>query len=135
MICFDWIYPEAARTLALEGAQVIALPANLVLPHCQAAMVTRSVENRVFSVVANRAGTDRREGLEPIAFTGSSRIIGPDGEILVELEPDEEAVRVVEIDPTLAADKTVASGNAIFAERRPELYSALTRPQPDTGAS
>ena len=40
MICFDWIFPEAARTLALQGAQVICHPANLVLPYCQAAMVT-----------------------------------------------------------------------------------------------
>lgn len=41
LICFDWIFPEAARTLALQGAQIIAHPANLVLPYCQNAMVTR----------------------------------------------------------------------------------------------
>src|SRR5258708_3825489 len=34
MICFDWIYPESARTLALGGAALIAHPSNLVLPHC-----------------------------------------------------------------------------------------------------
>ena len=34
MICFDWFYPEAARTLALQGADIIAHPSNLVLPHC-----------------------------------------------------------------------------------------------------
>jgi len=126
MICFDWIFPEAARTLALRGAQVIALPSNLVLPHCQAAMVTRSIENRVFTAVANRAGTDRREGRDPIRFTGGSRVIGPDGEVLVDFEPDEAAVRTVEIDPELALSKTVASGNEIFKERRPDLYGALT---------
>jgi len=126
MICFDWIYPEAARSLALAGARVIALPANLVLPHCQAAMVTRSIENRVFSVIANRGGEDRREGREPIRFTGGSRIIGPDGEVLVECDRDEEAVRTVEIAPGLAASKVVPSGNDIFAERRPDLYGALS---------
>ena len=35
MICFDWIFPEVARSLALLGADVIAHPANLVLPYCQ----------------------------------------------------------------------------------------------------
>jgi len=128
MICFDWIYPEAARTLALEGARIIVLPANLVLPFCQEAMVTRSIENRVFSVVANRAGSDSREGLAPVAFTGRSRIIGPDGEVLVDLDSSEEAVRVVKIDPELAASKRVASGNELFKERRPDLYGALTDP-------
>lgn len=128
MICFDWIYPEAARTLALAGAQVIVLPANLVLPLCQAAMVTRSIENRVFSVVANRAGADAREGLDPVRFTGGSRIIGPDGEVLIDFDRDEDAVRAVEIEPKLAEDKHVASGNEIIAERRPELYRALARP-------
>ena len=42
MVCFDWFFPEAARTLALRGAQIIAHPANLVLPWCQTGMVTRS---------------------------------------------------------------------------------------------
>ena len=41
MICFDWIFPEACRTLALAGAQIIAHPANLVLQYCQDAMITR----------------------------------------------------------------------------------------------
>ncbi|MDP2208065.1 MAG: nitrilase-related carbon-nitrogen hydrolase, partial [Bacteroidota bacterium] len=49
MICFDWLFPEAARTLALKGAQLIAHPSNLVLPHCPDAMVTRCLENKVFS--------------------------------------------------------------------------------------
>jgi len=134
MICFDWIYPEAARTLALHGAWVIAVPANLVLPLCQPALVTRSIENRVFTALANRAGADRRQGLEPLRFTGRSRIVGPDGEVLVEVGCEDEAVCTVEIDPALAADKTLASGNEIFAERRPDLYGALTEP-PGAGGS
>jgi predicted amidohydrolase len=46
MVCFDWFFPESARTLALRGAQIIAHPANLVLPYCQTAMVTRCLETR-----------------------------------------------------------------------------------------
>ena len=48
MICFDWIFPEVARSLALKGAEIICHPSNLVLPHCPKAMKIRSLENRVF---------------------------------------------------------------------------------------
>ena len=44
MICFDWIFPETCRSLALQGMQVLAHPSNLVLPHCQSAMITRCIE-------------------------------------------------------------------------------------------
>ena len=43
MICFDWYYPEAMRTLMLKGAEVVAHPSNLVLPHCPESMKIRSV--------------------------------------------------------------------------------------------
>ncbi|MFH1613108.1 MAG: nitrilase-related carbon-nitrogen hydrolase [bacterium] len=52
MICFDWFFPEVARTLALKGAQIICHPANLVLPFCQKAMITRSIENHIFTITA-----------------------------------------------------------------------------------
>src|SRR5919202_6692477 len=58
MICFDWFYPEAARTLALKGAEVLCHPSNLVLPYCPDAMVTRCLENHLFSVTANRIGSE-----------------------------------------------------------------------------
>jgi predicted amidohydrolase len=48
MICFDWQFPEAARTLAMKGAQILCHPSNLVLPWCQQSMLLRSLENRVF---------------------------------------------------------------------------------------
>jgi len=62
MVCFDWFFPESMRTLSLKGAQVVCHPANLVLPYCQTAMVTRCLENRVFAVTANRTGTEDRGG-------------------------------------------------------------------------
>jgi predicted amidohydrolase len=62
MICFDWYFPEAARSLALRGAQIILHPANLVLPFCQDAMITRCLENRVFAVTANSGGAEMRQG-------------------------------------------------------------------------
>ena len=58
MICFDWFYPESARALALAGAQLIAHPSNLVMPHCPDAMVTRCLENHIFAATANRIGVE-----------------------------------------------------------------------------
>ena len=57
MICFDWFFPESMRVLALQGAEVVCHPANLVLPFCQDAMITRCLENRVYAITANRTGT------------------------------------------------------------------------------
>ena len=47
MICFDWIFPEAARSLALAGAEILCHPSNLLLPWGQAAMITRRPEMAV----------------------------------------------------------------------------------------
>ena len=81
MICFDWFFPETARSLALLGADIIAHPANLVLPYCQKAMITRCLENRVFAVTANRIGQEKR-GEDDFQFTGASQIISYDGKVL-----------------------------------------------------
>jgi predicted amidohydrolase len=121
MICFDWRFPEAARTLALSGAQLIAHPSNLVQPYCQDAMVTRAIENRVYVVTANRVGTEERGGLS-VSFTGKSRIVAPDGSILADGPIGEPAARAVEIDPALADDKSVTRHNDLLRDRRPPFY-------------
>lgn len=121
MVCFDWQFPESARSLALAGAQVIAHPSNLVLPWCQEAMKTRSLENRVFSITTNRIGTERNGDYEE-TFTGASQILNTKGEILVRLATDTSEIHTVEIDPSLAANKTVTAHNDAFADRRPDMY-------------
>jgi len=121
MICFDWIFPESARTLAINGAQIIAHSANLVLPWCQQAMITRSLENRVFSITSNRIGKEKNEDKE-LYFTGMSQILTSKGEIIKRLDENEETVYITEIDPTLAENKMVTEYNHIFNDRRPDLY-------------
>jgi len=121
MICFDWQFPEAARTLALRGARIICHPSNLVLPWCQQAMITRSLENRVFSITSNRVGTERNGDLEE-TFTGASQILSTKGEILVRMQTIGSGISTCEIDPDLAAIKTVTERNDAFADRRPEFY-------------
>jgi len=117
MICFDWFFPEAARTLALKGAQIVLHPANLVLPWGPAAMITRSLENRVFSVTANRVGLER--GLR---FIGKSQIVSPRGKVLASAPSGSAAVCVSAIDPALAFNKNVTPANHLFRDRRAKLY-------------
>lgn len=124
MVCFDWIFPESARTLALKGAQIIAHAANLVLPWCQQAMITRSLENRVFSVTCNRTGKEKK-GDKELHFTGMSQILDPQGKILKRLDQEEETVKLVEIDPQVALNKNVTEHNHIFQDRRTEFYEEI----------
>jgi predicted amidohydrolase len=124
MICFDWIFPETMRLLALNDAQIVFHPANLILPHCQAAMVTRSLENRLFSVTANRIGTEEIAG-KKLTFTGCSQIVAPDGKVLAQASADKEEVGVVEIDPNQASDKMITENNHILKDRRVDMYGAL----------
>lgn len=122
MVCFDWIFPESARSLALGGAQVIAHPANLVLPYCQRSMITRALENQVFTATANRIGNEERLPGRRLHFTGSSRLVGPDGKVIAEGPPDQPAVITAEIDPELAKDKHITSVNDVLTDRRPDQY-------------
>ncbi|TVR63339.1 MAG: hypothetical protein EA426_00915 [Spirochaetaceae bacterium] len=122
MICFDWFYPEAARALALAGADVILHPSNLVLPYCQKAMYARAVENRVFIATVNRVGRETNTHGDDLTFTGASQLVSPSGEYLVTLPIDSEEVRTVEIDPTVARSKQINEFNDLLAGRRPEFY-------------
>ncbi|MFZ5515218.1 MAG: nitrilase-related carbon-nitrogen hydrolase [Candidatus Zhuqueibacterota bacterium] len=121
MICFDWLFPEAARTLALKGADVLCHPSNLVLPYCQSAMITRCLENRVFAITANRIGAESR-GDGSLTFTGGSQIIDPRGQILFRAGRDTEESVVVSIDPELARDKSITRNNNALNDRRPDMY-------------
>lgn len=122
MVCFDWRFPEAARTLALAGADVIAHPSNLLMPHCQDAMVTRAIENRVYVVTANRVGGEHRAPRPPISFTGKSVIVTPDGDTVAKGPGDVPARISAPFDPAVARDKRLSSGNDLLRERRPDTY-------------
>ena len=122
MICYDWIFPEAARTLALKGADIICHPSNLVLPHCPEAMKTRSIENRVFTITANRVGTEERVTGTPLTFIGKSQITSPSGEILSRAPSGRLYSCTKEIDPRLARNKLITPQNDIFTERRREFF-------------
>lgn len=121
MICFDWIFSEVIRTLALEGAQVIAHPCNLVMPYCQNAMITHCLENRVFDVTANRVGSEKR-GEDDFTFTGGSQITSFDGQVLSSAPSNAPYVSVIDIDEKKSENKMINKYNDIFKDRRTEFY-------------
>lgn len=122
MVCFDWLFPESARTLALAGADLIAHPSNLVLPHCPDAMPVRALENGVFTATANRVGTESN-GRESLTFIGRSRICSPRAAVLADAPRAEEGVFSTEVDPHEArASRRVNAYNHRFDDRRPDLY-------------
>ena len=121
IVCFDWFFPESMRTLALKGADVICHSANLVLPFCQDAMITRCLENRVFAVTANRSGEEERNG-KKFCYTGRSQITGPDAKILCRADAVTEEIGIAEIDVTLSRDKNLNYYNHIFLDRREKFY-------------
>lgn len=131
-ICYDIEFPELTRGLALEGADLIALPANW--PHDadppngqpilhSLASVTAYL-NEVFVAVCDRCGIERR-----VEFEGGSVIAGPRGAILggpIESRGAQTISAAVEL--TAAGDKRTGAHNDAFADRRPERYaSGLTR--------
>jgi predicted amidohydrolase len=118
VVCFDWVFPEAWRTLALEGADIICHPSNLVLPgFAQQAVPVHGLTNRVFVITANRTGTE-----ENLTFTGRSLIADPKGKVLSQAGESEAAIKVQNLDIELARDKQITPQNHLFQDRRPEEY-------------
>ncbi len=120
MICFDWFFPEACRTLALKGAQIVAHPANLVLPWGPSGMRIRSLENRIFTVTANRIGTEKN-----LTFIGQSQLVSPRGEILIKAPEKRSFCATARIDAALALRKRITPHNDLFKDRRTDLFSDL----------
>lgn len=121
LICFDWLFPEVWRILALKGADVIAHPSNLVIPgFCQRVMPSHALINGVYTVTANRIGSEGN-----LTFTGLSTIADPRGQVLAQGPQAAEDVRIVDVDLSLARDKAITPRNDRLLDRRPEIYEEL----------
>jgi len=132
-ICWDQWFPEAARSMALLGADVILYPTAIgsepqnptwdSSAHWQRVMQGHAAANLVPVVAANRIG---REVGNPttVTFYGSSFITDATGEKVAEAGRDDERVLVAEID--VEANRAMRAAWGLFRDRRPELYGALT---------
>ena len=121
MICYDWRFPEAARSLGLLGADLIVCPSNLVTNIWTKVMPARAIENKVYLAVANRIGSESYED-EVVSFNGLSGIWSYNGDLLAGCPSDEEWVITTAIDPSKTRDKSFNAFNNIVADRRPEMY-------------
>jgi predicted amidohydrolase len=121
LICFDWVFPEAFRALAVQGAEIICHPSNLVIPgKCQSAIPTHALCNGVYIITANRIGTEGE-----LTFTGGSIIAGPRGDVIAEASPDRDEVVIRDVDLELARDKMITPRNNLIDDRRPDQYGLL----------
>lgn len=133
-ICWDQWFPEAARVLALRGAEVILYPTAIGSEphdptydssrHWQRVMQGHAGANLVPVVAANRVGieTGRQHTL---TFYGTSFIAGPTGEVIVEADRTSESVITAEFD--LDAVAALRHSWGVFRDRRPELYEPIVR--------
>ena len=129
LICYDMRFPEAARSLALRGADVLVVPTNWPEGADSAPEFltrARAWENRMYVVACNRVGGERGT-----RFIGRSQIVAPDGTFLAQADGETETILYADIDPQKARQKKVVFEPGVFeldpvGGRRPELYGALT---------
>jgi len=125
MICFDWVFPEVARLMAMAGADLILHPSNLVTPYCQRAMFARAVENAVFIATVNRVGEERYPDGTALRFTGASQLVGNRGDVHLSLPAEGEAAAVADLDFRAARDKWLTEHNHLMRDRRSEFFGPL----------
>lgn len=130
-ICYDAAFPEAARSLGILGADLIALPTNWPPgSECTADCIinARALENAVYFIAVNRVGEERG-----FRFIGHSKIADPSGRTLAVSNCDQEEILYADIDLEKARRKhiiRVPGKHEIdrLADRRPEMYGLLTAP-------
>lgn len=116
-ICYDLRFPELARRLAVEGAEIIIVPAEWPKPreeHWRTLLRARAIENQLFVIAANCCGIQGK-----LDFFGESMIIGPKGEILA-AAGYEPAVIQAELDFSVMTEWR--GQITCFADRRPAYY-------------
>ena len=117
-VCYDYMFPEFWRKMALDGVRLFCNTANFVSEYGFPMMRARSVENGVFSITTNRTGTDSDQ-----EYKGGSEIIDNRGNLIAKASNSEEEVKVVEVDLTKSDDKNWNNINDLMADRREELYN------------
>ena len=131
-ICWDQWFPEAARAMALKGAEILFYPTAIGTEpqdasidskeHWQTVMRGHAGANLMPLVSSNRVGREAMTESE-ITFYGSSFIAGPQGELIAEAPRQGEAVITASLD--LERIRAQRSAWGLFRDRRPDLYEPL----------
>jgi 5-aminopentanamidase len=130
LICYDCSFPEAARILKLKGAQILAIPTNWPNPTdvWEHTPPVRATENHLHVIASDRVGVERT-----YEFAGHSQIVDCNGTRLVMADGTEETIIYGEINPAEADRNHLIKRPGEWeidrvADRRPEMYAALTEP-------
>lgn len=119
-VCYDLRFPELFRKMALEGAEIICVPAEWPYPrqeHWRTLLQARAIENQLFVVAANCCGQQGK-----LEFCGMSMIISARGEVLAEKEEcNAEIVATIDQEEMVAYRKQIQC----YTDRRPEIYGTL----------
>ncbi|MFD0694515.1 N-carbamoylputrescine amidase [Paenibacillus sp. GCM10027628] len=131
-VCWDQWYPEAARCMALMGAELLFYPTAIgsepqdgsidSKDHWQMCMLGHAAANLMPVIASNRVGTETDDDSR-IDFYGSSFIAGPQGNKIVEANRTEETTLVAEFDLDQLEVQRIEWG--IFRDRRPDLYKRI----------
>ncbi len=127
MICYDWRFPEAARSLALNGAEVIAVPSNIVTTTGMLieTLKVRAFENKIILAFSDRIGKENTlidSKNEELIFRGQSCIINYNAEILSQELNDVESITYANIDTYKTSEKTINKFNNIISDRQNKSY-------------
>jgi N-carbamoylputrescine amidase len=131
-ICWDQWFPEAARTMVLQGAEALLYPTAIgsepgypeidSCGHWQRVMQGHSAANCVPVIASNRIGLEKGDSCD-VTFYGSSFITDHTGRILAEADRETQGVIAAALDLDAIRNERVAWG--LFRDRRPDLYSGV----------
>jgi predicted amidohydrolase len=135
-ICYDWLFPEAIRELAVQGAEVLVRvsaymdPWGATPPMDWWTVVNRcrALENVAYVVAANQGAA--LENYPPFSWPGGSMVVDYDGRVLAQADPgpgDKIVVAPVDL-AALRAERERRAGHHMLAHRRPEAYRHALRP-------
>lgn len=140
LVCWDQWYPEAARLMALQGAEILIYPTAIGWESSDTdaekarqreAWITvqrgHAVANGIPVVTVNRVGhePDPSGATKGITFWGTSFVAGPQGELLFEAPTDREVTEVIEID--LQRSEQVRRWWPFLRDRRIDAYNKITQ--------
>jgi predicted amidohydrolase len=123
MAGWDLAFPEAARSLMLQGAEILVVPAAWQAKNAdmwRTLLVSRAYENDIFVAAANRVGEE-----PSYVFAGQSAVLAPNGEVLAALEEPEEGYLVARID--LDELRRRREETQIMLARQPNAYRPVVK--------
>jgi predicted amidohydrolase len=123
LVGWDLAFPEAARSLALEGAELLCLCGSWQAPHAhewRTLIAARAYENGVYLAACNRVGEEPSD-----TFIGESMIVGPRGEVAARLDADVAGIAVATID--LDRSRQVQEETQLLQARQPRSYRGVVK--------